>query len=138
MLPSAALSQTDTVADYEVADGVSIEKSLTGSAGDAAKGRAAMINRKQGNCLACHAISALSDQPYHGETGPSLDGVADRYTAGELRLRIVDAEQVIPGTMMPSFYRNTGFTRVRKGFEGKSILNAEQVEDILAFLLTLK
>ena len=130
-------SSATEVAKYKVADGA-IKESLTGKAGDPEKGKKAFLNRKQGNCLACHQVTALSDHPFHGGIGPSLDGVADRYDLGELRLQIVDAKQVNPDTIMPAFYRTDGFHRVLKKFDGKSVLTAEQVEDILAYLQTFK
>ncbi len=115
-----------------------IEKSLTGKAGDPVRGRKLAINRKKGNCLACHAVSVLKDQPYHGEVGPSLDGVADRYKPGQLRMMIVDQKKYFPETLMPAMYKVKGLHRVVKKFQGKPILTAQEVEDVLAFILTLK
>lgn len=136
LLLTGPLGATE-VASYKVVDGA-INDSLTGKPGDVAKGEKAFLNRKQGNCLACHQVSALSEHPFHGEIGPSLDGVAERYSLGELRLQVVDAKQINPDTIMPAFYRKEGFHRVLKKFDGKSVLSAEQVEDILAYLQTLK
>ena len=133
---TAAQAQ-DTLVEYIVEDGSSIAQSLTGKPGDAAAGRKAAINRKQGNCLACH-VMPIPEQAFHGEIGPDLAGVADRYSEGELRLRLVDSKIIDPDSFMPAFYKNDGFHRVLKKFKGKSILSAEQVEDILAYLLTLK
>lgn len=121
---------------YTITDDVSINDSLTGSAGDPANGRKVAIDRKKGNCLACH-VMPISDQPYHGETGPSLFGVANRYSEGELRMLVVNSKVVNPDTMMPAFYRVSGFTRTGKKFVGKSIISAEEVEDVVAYLLTL-
>ena len=125
---------TITGAEHEYA----IEKSLTGKPGDPVRGRKLSINRKKGNCLACHAVTALKDQPYHGEVGPSLDGVADRYKPGQLRMMIVDQKKYFPETLMPAMYKVEGLHRVVKKFQGKPILTAQEVEDVLAFLLTLK
>ena len=122
---------------YKVMDGTSIPKSLTGKPGDPAKGRAVVINRRQGNCLACHT-APIPEQAFQGEVGPSLAGVADRYTEGELRLRVVNPKVLNPDTFMPAFYRTEGLHRVTKNFQGKTILTAEQVEDVVAYLLTLK
>ena len=96
------------------------------------------MNRKQGNCLACHANEDMSDQSFHGEVGPALDGVADRWEAAELRGIVVNSKMMFEGTIMPAFYKDDGFERNLKKFQGKSILNAQQVEDVVAYLLTLK
>ncbi|GHB23173.1 sulfur oxidation c-type cytochrome SoxX [Pseudovibrio japonicus] len=113
--------------------------SLTGAAGDPAKGREWFANRKLGNCLACHANDDLSKEQFHGEIGPYLDGVGDTYTPAELRAIIVNSKEVFgDGTIMPAFYKSEGLNRVAKKFAGKTILSAEQVEDIVAYLVTLK
>ncbi len=114
-----------------------ILQSLTGKKGDPANGRKVVINRKKGNCLACH-VMPISEQPYHGEVGPELNGVASRYQEGELRLLLVNAKFINEDTIMPAFYRNSGFNRVHKKFKGKTILSAQQVEDVVAYLMTLK
>lgn len=115
-----------------------IEKSLTGTPGDVGKGKKAAINRKKGNCMACHKVSVLSDVPYHGDVAPTLDGVAERYTSSQLRMMIVDQKKYFPDTIMPAMYRKAGLHRVQKKWQGKTILSAQEVEDVLAFLLTLK
>jgi len=130
--------KADELVPYQVVDGISIPQSLTGSPGDPERGRAAVIHRQQGNCLACHEIPALADEPFHGDLGPSLAGVAARYDEGELRLRIVDPKVINPDTIMPAFHKTKGLHRVMPKFEGKPILSAEQVEDVVAFLLTLE
>jgi len=122
---------------YKVVDESSIPKSLTGKAGDAKKGRALAINRKKGNCLACH-VMPIPEQPFHGNIGPSLVGAGERYSEGELRLRVVDPKVVNEDTIMPSFYRNTGYHRVLKKFKGKTVLSAQEVEDIVAYVKALK
>jgi L-cysteine S-thiosulfotransferase len=122
---------------YKVVDGTSIPKSLTGKAGDAKKGRKLAIHRKKGNCLACHKLP-IPEQQFHGNIGPDLAGVAGRYSEGEMRLRLVDPKVVNDDTIMPSFYRNTGYTAVLKKFKGKTVISAQDVEDILAYLKTLK
>lgn len=134
---SSAAVQAAELVKYEVVGGESIPKSLTGKAGDPVAGRKAAINRKQGNCLACH-VMPIPEQPFHGNIGPDLSGVASRYSEGEIRLRIVDAKALNEDTFMPAFYRGTGYYRVLKKFDGKAILNAQQVEDIVAYLMTLK
>lgn len=116
--------------------GNAIPKPLIAEAGDANRGRKIVVNRKQGNCLACHAVSSLNNQPFHGEVGPSLDGVSERYTEGEVRLILVDSKKVFDGTIMPAFYKKDGFARVNKKFKEKTILSAQQIEDVIAFLKT--
>ena len=123
---------------YEVVDEASIPASLTGAAGDPDKGRATFIDRKLGNCLGCHAVTELEAEPFHGEVGPPLDGVAEIYEEGELRLRVVNPKLVNPDTIMPGFYVTDGLHRVAEKFQGKTILTAEQVEDIVAYLMTLE
>lgn len=124
--------------DVKIVDG-ELAQSLTGQPGDAASGRDLFMGRKQGNCLACHQNSDLKDQPYHGEVGPSMDGVADRWNEAQLRAIVVNSKKALhEETIMPAFYRDAGFFRVAKKFAGKSILNAQQVEDIVAYLKTLK
>ena len=121
-----------------------IEGSLTGTPGDPASG-AVLMNKGAGNCIACHQVSALSDLPFHGEIGPMLDGVADRWSGAELRGIVSDAKRMFEGTMMPSFYKVSGFTRLGNGFTGKAhsgdvapLLTGQQVEDLVAYLMTLK
>lgn len=132
-----ATSPAAGLVKFEVRDHA-IAASLTGVPGDPQKGRQVVVNRQLGNCLACHAITVLKNEPFHGNTGPSLDGVAGRLTEGEIRLRLVDGTQVNPDTMMPSFYRIEGLNRVLPQFQGKPVLTAEQIEDVVAFLKTLK
>ena len=113
--------------------------SLRAQAGNAEHGKQVMIDRKLGNCLACHKVSTLADQPFHGEVGPPLDGVADRWSPAELRAIIVNPKHVFgEATIMPAFYRDSGFNRPMEKFEGKTILSAQQVEDVIAYLMTLK
>ncbi len=134
----ASLGQADEPVAYEIVDEASIPVSLTGSSGDADRGREVFINRKLGNCLGCHVVEDLAAEPFHGEVGPPLDGVADRYEEGELRLRVVNAKVANPDTIMPGFYVTEGLHRVAPDFEGKTIISAEQVEDLVAYLMTLK
>ncbi len=122
---------------YRIVDDARIDQSLTGAPGDAARGRAVAFNTKQGNCLACHKMP-IPEQQFHGDLGPVISEVGGALSEGELRLRIVNAKVLNPDTIMPAFYRNDGFQRVMKKFQGKTILSAQQVEDVVAYLLTLK
>ena len=122
---------------YKVIDESSIPQSLTGEAGDPLRGREVAINRKLGNCLACHKMP-IPEQQFHGEVGPDLSEVADSLSEGELRLRVVNPKLMNPETLMPAFYQTEGLHRVMKKFQGKTLLTAEQVEDVVAYLMTLK
>lgn len=135
-LASAAVMAAGPVS-YKIVDDA-VPEPLTAEAGDPDRGRAAMINRKLGNCLACHQISSIPEQPFHGEVGPPLDGAADRWTEGQLRLIVANSKALFDGTIMPAFYRTEGLNRVAKKFEGKTIISAQDVEDIVAYLKTLK
>lgn len=122
---------------FKIVNGSSIPDSLTGKAGDPVKGRETAIHRKKGNCLACHTLP-VSEQPYHGEVGPELNGVASRLSEGEIRLRIVNPKYSNPDTIMPAFYKTEGLHMVQKKWQGKPMLTAGEVEDIVAYLMTLK
>lgn len=121
-----------------------VSASLTGIAGDPKNG-AVLMNKGAGNCIACHAVSALSDLPFHGEVGPSLDGAADRWSEAELRGIVANAKVMFEGTVMPSFYRTEGFIRVGDAYTGKALqgdvsplLTAQEIEDLVSFLMTLE
>ena len=115
----------------------SISESLTGKPGDPVQGRKLAINRKKGNCLACH-ILPIPEHQFHGRIAPPLTSVGARYSAGQLRLRVVNPKVLNPMSIMPAYYKADGFHRVAKKFAGKPILNAQEVEDIVAYLTTLK
>ncbi len=122
----------------EIVDGA-LELSLTGTPGDPVEGRKTFANRKLGNCLACHAISDQKEQLFHGEVGPELDGVADRWSEAELRAIVVNSKELFSEeTVMPGFYSLDVGVNVRKDLIGKTILTAQQVEDIVAYLTTIK
>ena len=117
--------------------GDGLPKSLTGKPGNAKKGEKLAAHRKKGNCLACHALP-IKKQADPGNIGPDLAGIGSRMSAAEIRLRIVDPKAVNPDTIMPSFYKTVGFHRVQKKWKGKTVIGAQDVEDIIAYLLTLK
>ncbi len=115
-----------------------IDESLGGLQGDARRGRQIAISRSKGNCLACHRLP-VPEEEFHGTVGPSLEDVGSRFSEGQLRLRIVDEKQLNPMTIMPGFYRDPKhFNRVLDEYEGRTVLNAQEVEDVVAYLLTLK
>ena len=132
-------AMADEVAPSEIKfeEGV-VSASLTGTAGDPVSGRDVFANRKLGNCLACHANSDLSEESFHGEVAPVLDGVADRWNEEQLRGIVSNAKMMFEGTMMPAFYIDSGYERPLEDFAGTSILTAQQVEDVVAYLKTLK
>jgi sulfur-oxidizing protein SoxX len=117
--------------------GDGIAASLTGAPGDSARGRAIVTSRQVGLCLLCHA-GPFPEERLQGTLAPDLKGVAARWTEAQLRLRIVDAALINPNTIMPPYYRVEGLERVAPNFRGKPILTAEQIEDVVAFLVTLK
>ena len=117
--------------------GDAIPASLTGQKGDAAKGRAIVTNRQVGLCLLCHN-GPFPEERFQGNLAPDLNGVAARYSEGQLRLRIVDPSRINAQTIMPAYLKTEGLMRVARPFEGKPILSAEQIEDVVAFLLTLR
>ncbi|MDF1670803.1 MAG: sulfur oxidation c-type cytochrome SoxX [Roseovarius sp.] len=130
--------------DVSYTDGA-VAMSLSGQPGDAAEGRSIVGNKKKGNCVACHAVSDLADVPFQGEIGPSLDGAGDRWTEEELRGLVANAKMTFEGSMMPSFYKTEGFIRPGKAYTGKAaddtfgpLLTAQQIEDVVAYLITLK
>ena len=98
-----------------------------------------VVERRLGNCLSCHEISVLRKEEFHGDIGPSLDGVAGRWGAATLRMIVVNAKKVFGDeAVMPAFYRVDGLNRVRPEFVAKPTLTTQQVEDVVAFLATLK
>jgi sulfur-oxidizing protein SoxX len=122
-----------------IAGVAAIPASLTGRPGKPKEGGKVVAGRRLGNCLSCHEIGALHEEEFHGDVGPSLDGVARRWDTATLRMIVVNAKKVFgEETVMPAFYRVDGLNRVRSEFLGKPILTAQQVEDVVAFLATLK
>ena len=105
--------------------------------GDVARGRAIVANRQVGLCLLCHT-GPFPEERLMGNLAPSLQGVGARLSEGQLRLRIVDSTRVNPQTIMPSYYRTTGLTHVAPAFQGKTLLDAQQIEDVVAFLASLR
>jgi len=133
---SVAAAQTQEPRAFTVV-GDAIPASLTGQPGDAARGRAIVTNRQVGLCLLCHS-GPFPEQKLQGTMAPDLKGAGARSTEGQLRLRIVDAGRLNRATIMPAYYRIDGLTRVAPQFRGKPILTAQQIEDVVAFLTTLR
>ena len=134
-LGSTAGAAQEALVPYTIA-GESIPQSLTGKPGDPASGRAIVVKREN-TCLLCHS-GPFPEQRFQGDLSPSLKGTGARWSEGELRLRLVDASRLNPATIMPSYYRVDGLTRVAPAYQGKPVLTAEQIEDVVAYLMTLK
>lgn len=117
--------------------GDAIPQSLTGTKGDPARGRAIVVNRQVGLCLLCHS-GPFPEERLQGTMAPDLQGAGKRWSEGQLRLRIVDAARLNPETIMPPYYRTQGLSRVAPAFRGKPVLDAKQIEDVVAFLATLR
>lgn len=131
----AVPSRADELPSYKIV-GDGIPRSLTGSPGDAARGRALVLARTT-TCILCHS-GPFPETRFQGDLAPDLTGAGNRWTASQLRLRLVDAARFNPETIMPSYYRDAGLIRVGRNFTGKPILSAAEIEDIVAFLATLR
>ena len=125
----------EALRSYEIV-GDAIPKSLTGEPGDPERGRDIVVKRES-TCLLCHS-GPFPEQRFQGDLSPNLKGTGARWSEGELRLRLVDATRLNPATIMPSFYRVDGLSRVAQAWRGKPVLTAEQVEDVVAYLATLR
>jgi len=133
VLPGAAGAQA--LRAY-VVSGDTIAEPLTGTPGDATRGRALMLERTS-TCILCHS-GPFPEAKFQGDLAPSLAGAGHRWSEGQLRLRLVDASRLNPGTIMPSYYRIEGLVRVGQVWRGKPVLSAEQIEDMVAYLMTLR
>jgi sulfur-oxidizing protein SoxX len=132
-LPCPAGAQS--LRPYTVA-GDAIPEPLTPARGDATRGRALVVERSS-TCILCHN-GPFPEQKFQGDLAPSLGGTGARWSEGQLRLRLVDASSLNAATIMPSYYRVDGLTRTGPSWRGKPILSAEQIEDIVAYLVTLR
>jgi sulfur-oxidizing protein SoxX len=135
LVASAAPGRAELVA-YKIA-GDAIPASLTGSQGDAGRGRMIVANHNTGLCLLCHS-GPFPEDKFQGTMAPDLAGAGARWSEGQLRLRIVDASKFNPQTIMPPFYRVDSLTRVPPAYRGKPVLTAIEVEDVVVYLMTLK
>ena len=133
---AAAFVAVGSLAGVACADD-GITRSLTGAKGDPARGRAIVVNRQVGLCLLCHS-GPFPEERFQGNLAPDLAGAGKRSSEGQLRLRIVDSSRINPATIMPAYHRTEGLARVAPAFRGKPVLSAVQIEDVVAFLMTLK
>ncbi|MCH9824029.1 MULTISPECIES: sulfur oxidation c-type cytochrome SoxX [Lentibacter] len=141
----AAYAETVEPANVVFTEDGAVEMSLSGVAGSVEEGIGVYSSRSKGNCVACHVVSSLPDVAFPGNIGPALDGVADRWNEAELRGIVSNAKLTYDGTMMPSYYKVEGFDRPGNAYTGKAaegaldpLLSAQQIEDVVAFLMTLK
>jgi L-cysteine S-thiosulfotransferase len=138
---AAALVLCAGAASAQVAPFTAVEDAiaapLLGLAGDAARGALVVRNRESANCLICHSIPDPSER-FMGEVGPPLAGVGARLTEGQMRLRLVDPTRLNPDAVMPAYHRIHGLTRVDARFAGRPVLGAQEIEDLVAYLATLK
>ena len=125
----------DKLVDYEIVN-LEIPNSLTNVPGNPKRGKE-IASSRDGNCLACHMLPEVNEL-FHGDVGPSLAGVGNRYNINQLRLRLVNPYVLNPDTIMPAFYKVEGLKRVEEKFLGKPLLGAQEIEDILSWLITLK
>jgi L-cysteine S-thiosulfotransferase len=114
-----------------------IPEPLDGTRGDAARGRAIVANRQVGLCLLCHS-GPFPEERFQGNLAPDLRGAGRRWTEAQLRQRIVDSSRINPATIMPAYYKRQGLTRVAPAFRDRPILTAAQIEDVVAYLVTLR
>ena len=117
--------------------GDAIPASLTGAPGDAGRGRVIVADRQRGLCLLCHA-APIPEERFQGNLAPSLAGTGSRLSAGQIRLRLVDGRVLNPATIMPPYYSTEGLTAVGAAWRGRTILRAEEIEDVVAYLATLR
>lgn len=146
----------DKLVTYKFAAGktidVAIERPLTKRRGEAVQGLRIVVDPERGNCIACHRVAAIlakldiqkpsSREKYgnHGTLGPRLDGIAERYSEGELRAILVNPQVAFPDadTIMPSYYTVGNFNHPLPDCRDRAILSANEIENVLAYLATLK
>lgn len=133
---SPACAAESPLVPYRIENG-GIKTPLTREAGDPARGKAAVLSRDGGNCFLCHSVPDAGDTPL-GNIGPPLAGVGKRLSAAQLRLRLVDSTRLNRASVMPAYYRTRGLLHVASAYAGKPLLTAQQVEDVIAYLLTLR
>lgn len=145
LVAGAAFADTVAPGDVKYGEYGEVAASLTGAAGDVDNGRVVFSTKSKGNCVACHAVAQLADVPFQGEVGPELTWSGESRTAEELRGIVANAKMAFPETVMPSFYKTTGYTRPGDAYTGKApkgdlapLLSAQDIEDVVAFLLTLQ
>lgn len=137
VLAAVVATSDPTAADEVVVVGDAVPRPLTTVPGDAGRGRAIVADRQLGLCLLCHA-GPFPEERFQGTLAPDLAGTGARWSEGQLRLRIVDSRRLDPDAIMPAYFRADEGNRVGKAWRGKTVLDAQQVEDVVAFLVTLR
>ncbi len=132
----AAPAAAAELAPFAIA-GDAVPEPLEGRKGDVRRGRAIVLDRAGGNCLICHRVP-VPEEPFQGDIGPDLAGAGSRLSTGQIRLRLIDQSRLNPDTVMPPYYRTGGLRRVAAPFAGKPVLDAQQIEDVVAWLASLK
>ena len=127
----------DALVPIEVV-GNGIPMPLTAQPGDPARGKQVVTDATNATCLICHNMPDLPEQPDQGNLAPVMEHPGSKYTAAQLRLRLVNPKLITPDTIMPAYYRVDGLTRVQQQYVGKTIYKPQDVEDVIAYLLTLK
>lgn len=134
----AGVAQSQTAERPPIVVNGAIERSLTGVPGDATRGREIVLDRETGDCVLCHAVPDKPANIVTGNVGPPLAGAGARLSAGQLRLRLVDSTRINPDSAMPAYHRVDGLTQVASQYRGKPVLTAQQVEDVIAYLQSLR
>lgn len=128
--PVGAASALDVVGD-------AIPRPLAERPGDPARGRAIVADRSRGLCLLCHA-APIPEARFQGDLAPDLAGTGARWSVGQLRLRVADARRLNPETIMPPALSTDGLARVGAAWQGRTLLEPGEVEDVVAYLATLR
>jgi sulfur-oxidizing protein SoxX len=136
VVSGASVAADSTLVAYRVEKG-QINTPLTSEHGDPARGKTAVLSRDGGNCFLCHTVPDAGETPL-GNIGPPLAGVGNRMSAAQMRLRLVDSTLLNRASVMPAYYRIEGFNHVAPPYAGKPLLTAQQIEDVIAYLLTLR
>jgi sulfur-oxidizing protein SoxX len=136
LMLAAAAGAADAGETTTVVNGA-ITAPLTATPGDAARGRAIVANRQVGLCLLCHT-APIAEERFQGDLAPDLAGAGSRWSAAQLRARVVDARMANPTTIMPPYHATDGLNRVAVSFRGKPLLSPQEIEDVVAYLVTLK
>jgi sulfur-oxidizing protein SoxX len=126
----------ESLTPYRIVNG-GIPVALSATPGDARRGKTIAANADRGNCLICHAMP-IPEAPVFGTVGPDLSGVGARLSAAQLRLRVVDPRALNPNTSMPAYYKVEGLKQVLPRYAGQPILSAQEIEDVVAYLQTLR